>query len=104
MFRKLGRQVGGGDLAGLPLGILHVVVVALVIVGGDQCGRMADHHDPGSIGQEQALVRVEHDRVGPLDAVEHSPAVLSQQKEASIGRIHMKPAAFPFGDRRSAIG
>src|SRR6185295_18542051 len=100
-LRQLGRDVGGGDLARLAQGVLHVV--AGVAVGRGERLDVPDHQDAGSPGQEQALVRIEDDRVGALDPGKDAPPMLGQEEETAVGRVDVEPAARARGDRRQGV-
>ena len=95
VLRELGREVGGRDLGRIAHGVLHVR--APVLVGRRERLRVAADDDAGAVGQEQSLVRIQHDRVRALDPLVSSAAVLREQEEAAVRRVHVEPAALPFG-------
>ena len=43
-------------------------------------------------------MRVEDHRIRSLDAGEHAPPAIGEEKEAAIRRVHMEPAVLALGD------
>jgi hypothetical protein len=65
--------------------------------GGERPGVAAEDHADAK-GEEEALVGIEDDRMGPLDPLKDAPAVLGQQEEAAVRRVDMEPAVLAESD------
>ena len=100
-FDSSAERSAGEVSPGLPLGVLHVG--AFVLVRGGERLRVPHYHDARAVRQEEALVRVENDRVGPLDPAQQLPPMLRQEEEATVRGVHVEPAALPLGDRRDGV-
>ena len=78
-----------------------------VCIGGRYDGRhrvraperlaLADEEAAGAVGQEEALVRVERDRVGPLDAAHGAAPPLGEREEAAVGGVDVEPEPLARG-------
>ena len=88
-----GERSAGEISPGSRSGVLHVV--APNSRGPPRAARHPAPHDAGAVREEQALVRVEHDRIGPLDARGAPRGRVGQQEESAIRRVHVEPAAAP---------
>ena len=67
-------------------------------MGPAQRSPVAHHQRPGAVREEQALVRVQGDRVGPFDAAHDPPAALGEEEEAAVGRVDVKPQPLRAGE------
>ncbi len=71
--------------------VLQVVPRVPITMGGGEQGRIAHQQSTSSVGQEQALVRVEGDRVGPHDASQPGSPAVGELKEPAVTAIHVEP-------------
>jgi len=94
-------QKYGGTSVGDAERILHVAA-RKALAGQQRCG-LAHDQNSGTVGKEQALVGVEHGRVRSLDAREHLPAVIGQQEETAVRRIHVEPTALALRNRSDGV-
>ena len=83
------RQIGGRRLVGRP-----------------KRGPVAHEQRAGAVRQEHALVRIERQRVGAGQAVQHGSKVVAQREERSVGTVDVVPEALAraeVGDRVERI-
>ncbi len=64
----------------------------------DQVLRVAHVVDRAIEGHAQPFVRVDHQRIGQLDAVPHPAAFRQDHRRAGHGRVHVQPQAMGLGD------
>ena len=71
-----------------------------------QVSSVADERRARTVGQEQGLVRIERNAVGPLDTADESSPFVAQGEKAAVSAVDVKPGAkFPakLGDLRQRI-
>jgi hypothetical protein len=60
-------------------------------MGRAQLLALAHQQAPGAVGEEHPLVRIEGERVGPLDAVQARLPFLAQHERAPVGGVDVQP-------------
>ena len=72
-------------------------VGARALVGSHKVVRVAHEKGTDAIGQEEALVGVQRDRVGSFDAAQSMSAALRESEETTVGSIDVEPGSHAGG-------
>lgn len=87
--RELGRVLAEVHPVGIVLHPRHVV--RRQAVGAAQRLAVARQDGAGAVGEEQSLVRIEHDRIRPLDPPHRPFPLFGQQEETAVGGVDVQP-------------
>src|SRR5205085_4004728 len=89
----------GGEVPGRGADIVLRERADIVPAGAERVGEdalVAGEDGAGAVREEQGLVRVERDRVGPLQPGKRLAPLPAQFEESSVGAIDMEPGAVPL--------